>query len=405
MLKVEDWAEIRRLHRAEGVPIKELVRRLGVSRNTIRRAVRSDAAPVFNRGPRSSIVDAVEPQIRELLQRHPRMPVPAMADRIGWTRGLTVLKERVRELRPVYLPPDPCGRTAYVPGELAQWDLWFPPVDLPLGPGVIGRCPPVFGGVSGYSRFAAAHLIRSRESHDVLGGHGRCLVDLGGVPRAGVYDNEPAIAYRKGGKAVLTAEFQAFRGTFGMGAIVCRPGDPEAKGLIERFWGYLETRFLPGRSFRDPADFDAQLQGFLAQANRRQHRTLGCRPTERIGEDRAAMLALPPMLPDTDLRRTVRLPRDHWVRVGTCDYSVHPGAVGRLVEVRATADEVIVTHNGNVVARHARSWAPHRTITAVEHDAARKVMASMRATLVELDGPEVEERDLASYDRALKVVL
>ena len=59
MLDVEDWAEIRRLHLAEGLSIKEIARQLGVARNTVRSAVRSDAPPVFERKPRPSAVDAV----------------------------------------------------------------------------------------------------------------------------------------------------------------------------------------------------------------------------------------------------------------------------------------------------------------------------------------------------------
>lgn len=54
-----------------------------------------------------------------------------IAERIGWTRGITILKERVAQLRPLYLPPKPYQRTDYEPGELAQWDLWQPPVDIP----------------------------------------------------------------------------------------------------------------------------------------------------------------------------------------------------------------------------------------------------------------------------------
>jgi hypothetical protein len=57
---------------------------------------------------------------RELLQAYPAMPATVIAERIGWERGLTVLKDRGRELRPAYLPPDPASRTAYDPGELAQ---------------------------------------------------------------------------------------------------------------------------------------------------------------------------------------------------------------------------------------------------------------------------------------------
>jgi transposase len=130
---VEDWAEIRRLYRAEGLPIKAIVRVLGVSRNTVRAAIGSDVPPKYERTPVGSIVDEVEPRIRELLQAYPRMPATVIAERIGWTRGLTVFKERVAELRPVYLPPDPAGRTTYVAGEIAQCDLWFPPIHLPGG--------------------------------------------------------------------------------------------------------------------------------------------------------------------------------------------------------------------------------------------------------------------------------
>lgn len=131
---MEEWAEIRRLYLAENVPIKEIARRLGLARNTVRDAVRSCEPPRYVRTARPSAVDAVEPAIRELLHAHPRMPATVIAERIGWSRGITILKDRIQELRPAYLPPDPAGRTTYRPGELAQWDLWFPAVDIPIGP-------------------------------------------------------------------------------------------------------------------------------------------------------------------------------------------------------------------------------------------------------------------------------
>jgi len=61
---VEDWAEIRRLHRSEGLPIKAVARVLGISRNTVRAALAWDAPPRYVRQPKGSIVDAVEPRIR-----------------------------------------------------------------------------------------------------------------------------------------------------------------------------------------------------------------------------------------------------------------------------------------------------------------------------------------------------
>jgi transposase len=133
LLSVEDWAEIRRLHRAEGLPIKTIARTLGISRNTVRSAIASVGPPKYERKPAGSAVDAFEAVIREQLDREPTMPATVIAERVGWTRGMTVFKERVRELRPAYLPPDPTSRTTYVAGDVAQCDLWFPPVSIPVG--------------------------------------------------------------------------------------------------------------------------------------------------------------------------------------------------------------------------------------------------------------------------------
>jgi transposase len=400
VLDVEDWAEIRRLHLAEGLSIREVARQLGLARNTVRSAIRSDGPPVFDRKPRPSAVDAVEADIKQLLKDTPRMPATVIAERIGWDRSLTILKDRVRELRPLFLPADPCQRTEYRPGELAQWDLWFPPVKIPLGEGQ-SASPPVIVGVSGYSRIIAARMIPSREAHDILLGHLACLLDLGGVPRKGVYDNEAALVSRHNGRPALTPPFQRFRGTLGMGVIVCKPGDPEAKGMVERANGYLETSFLPGRSFSSPSDFNAQLAMWLRRANNRVHSTLRARPSDRITEDRGAMLGFPPVLPDPAWRETKRLGRDHWVRIGTCDYSVHPRAIGRRVDVRVDLDEVVVSCGAEVVARHQRSWAKHRTITDPAHEIARKVMQAFAGAVADDDAVEV--RDLSVYDRATGV--
>lgn len=396
---MEDWAEIRRLHLAEGIPIKEIARRLGLARNTVREAVRSPTPPRYVRRSGGSAVDRVEPEIRRLLSAHPRMPATVIAERMGWTRGLTILKARVRDLRPVYLPPDPAGRTTYRPGELAQWDIWFPAADIPIGPDRVAQLP-VLMGVAGYSRWMVGHMIPSRERHDLLLGHLACLVDLGRVPRASVYDNEGAIGRWRRGVPQLTHEFQAFRGTFGMGVVLLRPGDPEAKGLVERANGFLETSFLPGRRFGSAADFNGQLGSWLVRANQRHHRIIGCRPADRIAEDRAAMLPLPPVLPDPAFRASTRLGRDHYVRVLSSDYSVHPRAIGRRVEVRADLDFVTVTCAGEPVAQHRRSLVPHQVLTDPAHTIARAHLRDERRALeAGRPEPDVEVRDLAVYDR------
>lgn len=58
VIRVEDSAEIRRLHRAEGMPIDAIARRLGVGKNTVQRALASDGPPRYQRESRGSAVDA-----------------------------------------------------------------------------------------------------------------------------------------------------------------------------------------------------------------------------------------------------------------------------------------------------------------------------------------------------------
>jgi len=275
-----------------------IARTLGISRNTVRVAVASEGPPKYERKPAGSAVDAFEDAIRAQLKDVPTMPATVIAERVGWTRGMTVFKERVRELRPAYLPPDPAGRTTY-------------------------------------------------EEH---------------------------------------------------------------KGIIERAHDYLERSFLPGRTFTGPGDFNHQLQQWLVLVNARTRRVLGCAPTARISADRQAMLTVPPVAPATGWRSATRLARDHYIRLDSNDYSVHPAVIGRRIEVTADLDRVRVFCDGKVVADHERVWAWHQTITDPEHGEAAEMLRRNRiGALRPVHGSEdrmtVEQRALSDYDTALGIDL
>jgi transposase len=406
VLSVEDWAELRRLYRAEQMPIKAVARVMGVSKNTVKRALAADGPPRYARTPRGSIVDEVEPRIRELLAAWPTMPATVIAERIGWQHSLTVLKDRVRELRPVYLPPDPASRTAYAAGEVAQCDLWFPDITLPVGFGQTRTATrlPVLVMVTGYARWLAARLIPSRVAEDLFAGCWQLIAELGAVPRVLVWDGEGAVGQRRRRTTVLTEAAHAFRGVLGAKIWICDPGDPEAKGLVERANGYLETSFLPGRSFHNPADFNAQLADWLGLANQRHRRVLGCAPADRIDADRAAMLPLPPVAPVTGWHTSLRLPRDHYIRLDSNDYSVHPAVIGRRVEIGVDLERVRVICDGRLVADHGRCWARQQTLSDPAHLQAaaqlRHDRAAVGATNTRHDVEEVQLRCLADYDAA-----
>ncbi len=100
------------------------------------------------------------------------------------------------------------------------------------------------------------------------------------------------------------------------------PRDPESKGMVERMNRFFRQRFMPGRDFRSPADFNRQLEDWLPKANHRYSRSRHGRPGELIVLDRERMRELPPVSPEAVFRNAVRLPRDYYVRVFSNDYSV-----------------------------------------------------------------------------------
>jgi transposase len=211
--------------------------------------------------------------------------------------------------------------------------------------------------VAGYSRWIMARVLPTKSAADLIAGHWRLLTGLGAIPKALVWDSEGAVGSWRGGWPQLTEDFAAFAGLLGIRIIQCKPGDPKAKGLVERANGYLETSFLPSRVFASPTDW-------LAKANRRIHRTLQARPSDWIDADTARMLPIPPVDPPGWWRSSLRLPRDHYVRLDTNDYSVRPLAIGRRIELKADLDQVLAFCE---VARHARCCARHQSLTDPVH--------------------------------------
>src|SRR5690606_40562604 len=121
--------------------IKAIVRHLGVARNTVRAALASDAPPRYQRAGKQSFVDAVEPEVRKLLAVDARMPATVIAERVGWEHSLTILKDRIRQIRPEYAGVDPADRLVHEPGQAAQMELRFPEPRITVGFGQAAMLP------------------------------------------------------------------------------------------------------------------------------------------------------------------------------------------------------------------------------------------------------------------------
>jgi len=397
VLAVEQWAEIRRLHLVEQVPIKEIVRRTGLARNTVRAALRAKAPPRYERtAARPSKLDPFKGEIEELLRRDPRLPAPRIMELIaasGYEGGKTILSDYLRELRPRFAPSRTYQRTSYRPGEILQFDLVEPRSKIPVGHGQSRRAW-VLTAALGYSRAAAGALIFSRQIPDLIWGMSRCIAQLGALPETVVWDREGAI-HAGGGRP--TEAFVAFCGALPVDWHILEARDPESKGVLERLHRFMRTNFEPARCFSGPDHFQSSLDAWMAKANEREHATLHERPVDRLAVERRAMRPLPDPMPPTERRFTMRVPPQPYLRFDTNDYSLDPRAVGRRVEVRAGQRAILAAclDSGEIVARHRRSFAKRRTFTDPAHQALLEALRGHRRRRVDITVPE---RPLERYD-------
>jgi len=394
VVEVEQWAEIRRLHFVRGLSMREISRRTGLARDTVSGAIRSDAPPAYRRAPAGSKLDPFKGEIHRLLKADPKLPgrrIRELIAPLGYGGGKTIVDDYLREVRPLFAPrPRTFQRTVYRPGEICQFDVWEPKAEIPVGHGQT-RQGYVVVACLGYSRAGAGALVFSKQTPDLLAGIGRCLWSLGALPELLVWDRQAGI-HGHGGRP--SDEFAGFCGQLRVSWHFCEPADPQAKGVVERLQDFLERSFEPGRAFANEHDFQLQMDAwFDERANVRQHKTLRCRPVDRLLEEREVMAPLPASPPDSDRRWVLRVSPDPYLRFDTCDYSLDPSLVGRRVEARVTDREILATvlDTGEIACRHPRSFAKHRTITMLEH--ARALKAGRQEP-----EPTVEIRPLARYD-------
>ncbi|MBK5233101.1 MAG: IS21 family transposase [Thermoleophilia bacterium] len=404
MLEVERWAEIRRMSRVERLSQREIARRTGLNRRTIRRALEAAKPPNYGRPKGSSKLDPFKDEIERLLEgRYDLSGVRILEEiqALGYTGGKSILNEFLAEIRPRFAPPPRTFQhTVYRRGELIQFDLMELREKVPVGWGQSRRGYLLTGELP-YSKMLCAALIFSKRFEDIAWGMNECLGQLGALPEKVVIDREGAL-HKSAGRP--SDNFAAWLGELSLGWIILAPRDPQAKGALERSHRYLHGNFEAGRSFANPLDFQDQLNRWLAKANARKHRKTGQMITDHFQEEKASMKPLPNTLPGTDHQQVIRVPAQPYLRFDSNDYSLDPRLVGRRVELRASQDQVLAVEldTGEIACRHTRIFAKGLTFTDPAHQAALDEMRAERLGYrPRPKDTEVEIRSLERYDQLL----
>jgi transposase len=352
-----EWAQVRALA-ADGVAQREIARRLGISRNTVRRLVESDEPPCYQRAPAGSMLDPLEPVLQRLLKDWPQIRAPRVSEILredyGYTGSVDLVRRRLAQLRPRSVRP--AQRTGYRPGQVLQLD-WG---EMPTRPRIAGRERRIYALVATlpYCGAQTAHFSFDLTAESFLEGHVRIFDWLGGVVRECVYDNlRSAVARRDGEQVIWNQRFLALRGHYAFHATACTPATPREKGSVEGGVRHLKSGFWPARRFGSLVELDEQYARWRdGVCNRRTHATGRFAVAERLAHERELLRPLPPTAFDFAGARPVRVPLDGYLKLTGNFYRAPLSLVHQRVQLRFDRDHVWILDRGQTVACYPRSY-------------------------------------------------
>ena len=344
-----------------GMAVRAIARELGIVRSSVRRVVarvqaeRAGTAPRQKpRARRPSIVDPFTPILKELLTKYANLTVERAFEELrarGYGGGYTVLRQRIRLLRP-RTAPAPVPRFETGPGQQAQMDHGVYDVDFTREG---RRRVYLFSYLLGYSRRQYLRFVESMDLVTTLRHHVQAFHYLGGVARVCLYDNFKAVVLRHDADGPLyNPKFLAFATHYGFRPQACRVRRPQTKGKVERKFFYVETNLLNGRTFDTLEHLNEVTAGWLQSvADMRVLRDFKETPLERHQREQPHLLALPTCDFDTAQFFYRHVNVDGYVTHRLNHYSVPFSHIGQVLPVRITEREVIIyAVNLEEIARH-----------------------------------------------------
>jgi len=306
MLRLEGYVEIHVLRR-QGKSIRSISAELGLSRNTVRKYLRSERAPKAKvRAARGSKLDPFREYLQgRIREAHPEwIPASVLGREIaerGYMGKGSILRAYVASLRP-QPPADPVVRFETEPGEQLQVD-W--------GDFRAGRDPmAAFIATLGYSRYSYVEFVTDKTLATLKRCHVNAFEWFEGVPRRILYDNMKTVILARHtygpGLHRFQPAFLDFARHHGFLPQVCQPYRAKTKGKVERFIRYLRYSFyvplaarIKGAGLIVDADLaNAEVKRWLNEvANERCHRTTQVIPRLRWEAEREHLLPLPPAYP------------------------------------------------------------------------------------------------------------
>ena len=412
----ERWEELQRL-KAAGMTVSGIARATGLDRKTVRGCLRQALWQPYRRATeRKSLIAPHEAWLFERAAQvdySARILYQELRAQRGFEGGYGTVRDAVRPLRKEAAAASLTQRRFETePGEQAQADwgesrVWFGTQLVKVH---------IFVMTLGFSRRAWAEGYEHERMESLLSAHEHGFEHFGGVTREILYDRmRTVVAGTLEGRPRWNPTFEAFARHWGFEPRACRPYRAQTKGKVESGVKYVKRNFLPGRVFRDLADFNEQLAAWQAEiADVRIHGTTHERPVERFVREAPALTPLRARAGFLAAVPRLRVVAEDWlVSIDTNRYSVPWRLIGATVEVLRAGGNWQIRHRGELVAEHPVLPGRHALSVIPEHGpgATARNARTRYADSARLNGPAaeaaerfsvVEQRDLAVYEQMLE---
>lgn len=375
VITVEVYAEVRRMY-LEGKTRREIARRLGLSRNTVRKYIEGATTPwsrkeyerketVLTAEVKAFIRNCLETDRQEgKKQRHTaRRIYQRLVEEMGYGGCESSVRGYVNKLREktaqAFVP------LAFEPGEAAQIDwgeagIWLEKEKMTANLFCARLC---------YSDAPFVVAYRRQNAESFLDALVHTFDYFGGTPRRLIFDNaRVAVKEGFGAQAKATDSYAALAAHYGFETVFCNPSCGNEKGLVEGLVGFTRRNFcVPVPRVGDMEELNALLRQ-RCQAYLR-HRVMG--KTADVGtlleEEKQKLYRLPVCRYDPAKRVEARVNAFSTVRYETNAYSVPVKYCGQMVAVKALPEWIEIYCAGEEIARHRRCFGREKSVYQLEH--------------------------------------
>lgn len=364
MLKVEDYARIRRAHR-DGMSIREIARTFRHSRRKIREVLQNPEPRGYTRSkahPTVKLTLAFQQRVEAILQedesaprkqRHTAMAIFGRLAQEGYEGGYDQVRRYVarkrRRDRETFIP------LSHDPGQRAEADFGHIYVDFPDG----RRQVAVLIITWAYSNLAFAIALPSEKVEAILYGSVEAFRWFGCVPKELWWDNPKTVATSilRGRERKLNDHYLALASHYNFEPLCCLPARGNEKPHVENRVKFLQRRWAtPVPRVKDLAELNEHLrrcyQADLERTITGRNESIG----QRFTQEQKLAIPLPQRHFDPALSEERNVDKYQSVAYDKNRYSVPRHCAFHVVTVKADVHRLRIVFQGHVIATHERSY-------------------------------------------------